>query len=193
MTLASISFAIVAEIMFGFLAGLMLMITFQIMLFAGEQISTVLGFTMANIMDPATQMQTTVVGQFLNLTATLIFLSFNGHHLILEYINMSLLEVPLGNLTFNSGIMEYFTNAMINYYIIGFTIAFPIISIGILLDTIFGMIMKTMPQFQIIVVGIPVKTGIALFVFIAIFSGIFEVWKDEYFKAFQNLQIFFDK
>jgi flagellar biosynthetic protein FliR len=193
LTIGSIMMAVLAEILFGFLAGLMLMITFQILLFAGEQISIVLGFTMANIMDPSTQIQTTVVGQFLNLTATLLLLSFNGHHLILEFINMSLSEVPLGHLTFNAGIMEYFTKAMLNFYIIGFTIAFPIISIGLLLDTIFGMIMKTIPQFQIIVVGIPIKTGIALFVVIAIFAGIFEVWEEEYFKAFQNLQIFFNK
>ena len=189
----ALAFAVLAEVMFGLLASVLLMITFQILLFAGEQVSTVMGLTMANIMDPNTQTQTTVVGQVMNFIAILLFLSFDGHHLILQYIHMSLTEVPLGSFVWNSNMLHYFTKAMINFYIIGFSIAFPIIAVGIIADTIFGMIMKTMPQFNLLVVGLPIKIGLAFVVLMAVLGGMMHVWQGEFFKAFESLGLFFNK
>jgi flagellar biosynthetic protein FliR len=180
-----------AEVMFGILASIALMITFYVLLFAGEQIATVMGLTMANIMDPNTQTQTTVVGQILNMLALLLFLFFDGHHMLILFIHESLSQVPLGSFVFEGGMLRYYTEAMINFYVIGFSIAFPIIAIGILADAIFGMIMKTMPQFNLLVIGLPIKIALAFIVLGAVLGGMLMVWKTEYLKAFEALQMFF--
>jgi flagellar biosynthetic protein FliR len=180
-----------AEVMLGALASVALMITFYVLLFAGEQIATVMGLTMANIMDPNTQTQTTVVGQILNMLALLTFLFFDGHHLLILFVHESLSHIPLGTFVFEGGMLKYYVDAMISFYVIGFSIAFPIIAVGIIADTIFGMIMKTMPQFNLLVVGLPIKIVVAFIVLGAVLGGMLLVWKREYLDAFESLQMFF--
>ena len=50
----------------------------MILQFAGELISFVMGLTMANIVDPASGIQTPVISQFFTITATTIFLAIMG-------------------------------------------------------------------------------------------------------------------
>lgn len=181
----------VAEVLLGGLASILLMITFYILLFAGEQVATVMGLTMANIMDPNTQTQTTVVGQILNMLALLIFLTFDGHHMILLFMNETLTQIPLGKFVFEGPMITYYIKALSHFYVLGFSMAFPIIAIGIMADTIFGMIMKTMPQFNLLVIGLPIKIILAFIVLGSILSGIMFIWKKEFLHAFESLQMFF--
>lgn len=181
----------VSEVIFGILASILLMITFYVLLFAGEQIANVMGLTMANIMDPTTQIQTTVVGQILNMIAILLFLFFDGHHLLILFVNESLHKVPLGEFVFQKEMVTTYIKAMTNFYILGFVIAFPIIAVGILADTIFGMIMKTMPQFNLMVIGVPIKILLALIVLSSVLTGMMIVWKKEYLLSFESITMFF--
>jgi flagellar biosynthetic protein FliR len=180
-----------AEAMLGIMVSILLMLTFYVLLFAGEQIATVMGLTMANIMDPNTQTQTTVLGQILNMLALLIFLTFDGHHMVLLFMNESLTQVPLGKFVFEGPMVTYYIKAMAHFYVLGFSMAFPIIAIGIMADTIFGMIMKTMPQFNLLVIGLPIKIILAFIVLGAILGGIMFIWKKEFLIAFESLQMFF--
>ena len=65
---------------------------------------------------------------------------------------------------------------MINLFTFGFIISFPILALSLLSDLIFGMLMKTMPQFNLLVVGYPIKITIGFAVLIAILAGMMELW-----------------
>ena len=54
LTLLNLSLAIVGELLIGFVAGLFLTITLSFLQMAGMQISFVMGFTMASVIDPQT-------------------------------------------------------------------------------------------------------------------------------------------
>ena len=58
--------------------------------------------------------------------------------------------------------------------LIGFSMAFPIIAVLLLTDIIFGMIMKTHPQFNLLVIGFPVKIGVALVILAIIVPSIMQ-------------------
>lgn len=188
----SVMLAILAELTFGFITGVILKITFFLLNFAGELISFVMGFTMASIMDPVTQSQTPIIGQMLGLLGLLIFLQFDGHHLILLFVYDSLVHLPLGEFAFTSNILTYLNKALINFYIIGFTLAFPILALSLLADIIFGMIMKTNPQFNLLVIGFPVKIFLGLLVLTASLASLMLVFKREFKSAFDALQLFYN-
>ena len=86
-TVISLTLALVSELMLGFIAGLFLVIVFGMLQIAGMNISFVMGFTMANLIDPQTGVGTPIVSTFFTLLALVILLSFNGHHLMILFID----------------------------------------------------------------------------------------------------------
>ena len=76
------------------------------------------------------------------------------------------------------------------YFLLGVAMAFPIIAISLLGDIIFGMIMKTMPQFNLLVVGFPIKITISFMVLIAIISSLMRLFSNEMLQAFAAVMHF---
>jgi len=187
-TTASAFFAaILSELIMGLFAGLAMNIVFDIVSYAGNMISFVMGFSMASIIDPQTQQQSPLVAQFLLLLATVVMLSFNGHYMLLMWMVEAIRTAPLGDIVMNHSMFDYLMNAMSGLFMFGFSIAFPIIALSLLSDVIFGMLMKTMPQFNLLVVGFPIKIFLSMSVWIAIFGSIMILFKNHFFNAIDIL------
>ena len=189
-TLTNIFLSIINEITFGFFTGIALQIVFMILQFTGQLISAVMGLTMANIVDPNSGIQTPVISQFLTMVATLIFLAVNGHHLMLLMIAHSLQSIPFGEFFNMKGMGEYLMHEMMRFFVLGFSLAFPITAISLLSDIIFGMIMKSMPQFNLLVIGFPIKIGLSFMVIITILGSMMFMFKEEIFEVIKTLTSF---
>jgi flagellar biosynthesis protein FliR len=81
--------------------------------------------------------------------------------------------------------------ATVNMFVVGFMIAFPIIALSLLADIIFGMLMKTMPQFNLLVIGFPIKIMVAFVVIIATLATFMGIFVAELREAFQSLPVVF--
>ncbi|CAD7288682.1 flagellar biosynthetic protein FliR [Campylobacter suis] len=171
-------FDILGEVMLGLCAGLLLNIIFGALSMAGEQISMVMGFSMATVLDPQTGTNSPVIANIINFMALLTFLIFDGHHLLIQFYANSLAHIPLGDFYPRSGVAIYASKAMLNLFMFGFMLAFPIIALSLLADLIFGMLMKTMPQFNLLVIGYPIKITIGFAVLVAILAGIMKIFTD---------------
>ncbi len=57
-----------------------------------------MGFAIANVFDPLTERQLSVIGEFQRVLLVLLFLSINGHHFILHAIYRSCEVLPLGKI-----------------------------------------------------------------------------------------------
>jgi flagellar biosynthetic protein FliR len=133
--------SILAEVIAGFIAGFFLKIIFDVIVYTAELISLTMGLSMAMVFDPLSQNQSTVIGQSFSLMAVVAFLSLDGDHLILEFVNYSLVNNSLGTFSFSHKIIDYILLQMKNFFILGFTMAFPVLAVGLLGDVIFGMLM----------------------------------------------------
>jgi len=180
-------FAILSEVTLAFLVGNALEIVFNILRFAAEQISFVMGFTMASVFDPNFGVQSNILGQFLIWIAILIFFSIGGDHLEIMLIYKSLYSLPFGAIFNIHSFYEFFTQYMYKYFLFGFSMAFPILAISLFSDIIFAMIMKTMPQFNLLVVGFPIKIFLSFVVLMAIISGMMFNFSKEIKEVFNIL------
>ena len=88
-------------------------------------------------------------------------------------------------------IFHYIIKAASNMFLVGFMIAFPILALSWLADVIFGMLMKTMPQFNLLVIGFPIKITVAFVVLIATFASSMLLLKGQMIEAFNVLEMFF--
>ena len=88
---------------------------------------------------------------------------------MLLFISESLNVLPLGTFYPQHNIMLYLAKAVTGMFVYGFILSFPVVAFSLLLDVVFGMLMKTMPQFNLLVVGFPIKIGVSFIVLVALF------------------------
>lgn len=179
------------ELLFGFLASLVLQIIFSTIAFAGDNLSFSMGLTMASAYDPATGSQKPIVGQVLVMLTLLIALQINFHHLIFSFIAESLSKIPLGHFNPEYNLFEIIIYNFANLFSIGFAMVFPILGMILLTDIVFGMIMKTHPQFNLLAIGFPVKIALALCVVIVIIPSIIYNFKHHLKLGFELLEKIF--
>ena len=187
----TLSVAILSEMLFGLSIGLVLQLAYNIITFAGGQISFTMGFSLASAIDPQTGVSMPIISQFLSLIALIVLFSLDLHHWIILYVYHSLPTIKLGGFLLTKNLFDYIIFATSQMFLIGFVIAFPIIALSWLADIIFGMLMKSMPQFNLLVIGFPIKIAVAFVVLIAVVSSSMYILKEEIMHAFNFLEMLF--
>ncbi|MDX1810122.1 MAG: flagellar biosynthetic protein FliR [Sulfurospirillaceae bacterium] len=183
----TIFMAVVSELFLGLIAGLILNLIFTMLQMAGMQISFVMGFTMASVIDPQSNISTPIISQILTLIGLMVLLTFNAHHLMIIFLAKSLHILPLGEFYPGGSIWEYLLKSVTDMFIYGFILSFPIVALSLLSDLVFGMLMKTMPQFNLLVVGFPIKIMVSFIVLIAVLTPMMIIFKREFLDALQHL------
>lgn len=187
----TIVLAILSEFMFGLAIGIILLLAYNVITFAGGQISFMMGFSMASAIDPQSGVSMPIISQFLSLLGLMILFALDLHHWLLLFIDSSLASIPLGGFIMEEELFSYTMHAASNMFMVGFMIAFPITALAWLQDIIFGMLMKTMPQFNILVIGFPIKIMISFAVLIATLATVMFLLKGQMVEAFNALEMFF--
>lgn len=155
----------ITETMTGLTLGYMTSICFNSLKIGGSLIDMQLGLSMASMYDPNTKDQSTVMQNILYWIGIMVFLSMDGHHMLIKGIYNSFDLVPVGKSILNNN-FSYIINVFIQYFIIGFKIAIPLIISLVIADLIMGLISRSVPQLNVMVIGMPVKmlVGIAFFI-----------------------------
>jgi flagellar biosynthetic protein FliR len=179
--------AIMFETALAFFVGMALGLIFDILKYAAEQISFVMGFTLANVIDPNSGMNTNIIGQFFTWIAILVFFTFGGDRLEILLISKTLSSLPLGAIFDIHSFYQFFVVYMFKYFLFGIAMAFPVLAVSLLSDIIFGMIMKTMPQFNLLVVGFPIKIAFSFLILIAVLGSLMHVFSDKFIEAFNYI------
>ncbi len=180
-----------AEFFLGLCASFFLQVVFHAIAFATDTISFSMGLTMASAYDPISGAQKAIVGQVVLLLAILIMLQTSMHHLIILWVQHSLEKIPLGGFVFTNHIAQASMQALGHLFMVGFSMAFPILAIIMFGDIVFGMIMKTHPQFNLLAIGFPLKIAIALLGLILIMASIMHRFKEQLLQAFHVLTTLF--
>nr|WP_275754619.1 flagellar biosynthetic protein FliR [Sulfurimonas sp. SAG-AH-194-C21] len=189
--LPTIVLAILSEFMLGLVVGIILQLAYHVITFAGGIISFMMGFSMASAIDPQSGVSMPIISQFLSLMGLMVLLSLDLHHWVLLFVDSSLKVVPLGGFVMKQDLFDYVIHAASNMFLVGFMIAFPIVALSWLADVIFGMLMKTMPQFNLLVIGFPIKIMVAFVVLIATFASTMLIVKTQMIDAFNALEMLF--
>lgn len=177
---------IIREVLIGLLMGYVANLIFNIIQMAGSFIDIQIGFGIANVIDPMTGASAPVLGNLKYIIATLVFLSMNGHHYLIDAVIRSYNWIPLSNDLFqkiyNGNLAEFLVQTFSHAFLLAFQLAAPMVVALFVTDVALGFLARTAPQFNIFVIGIPVKIIVGLVVllilvpsFIYAFQSLFEV------------------
>ncbi len=182
-----IQFALTAiqETVIGILIGFTANLVFIALQVAGEFFSMQMGLSIANLIDPVTNIQSAVVGQFFFYFAALLFLNLNIHHALIVAVDRSFNAIPLGHFIgqghLTGGLMaERFIQLTGEMFIMGMMIGAPLMGILISLEIALSFVAKVMPQMNIFVVGLPLKVGAGLFTIMVSLPYLSSLLGDQY-------------
>jgi len=154
--------AIGKEILIGTLVGFAADLAFGAIQVAGAAMGIGSGFESGRIFNPALGEGGSPFDQIFVMTATMIFLVIDGHHLVLIALQKTFEILPLnGPLPFNG--LEAVVSATSGFLAAGIQLALPVMTALILADLTLGLLARVAPQVQVYFLGLPVKVAVALF------------------------------
>jgi flagellar biosynthetic protein FliR len=156
-----------SELLIGIAFGVVTNIVFDGVQMAGQILSVQMGYSLVNILDPQTQVESTVVATFHQTIAMLIFLRLNVHLWILRALARSFDYLPPASghigAAFTSGLLQ----AGAGVFAIGVQIAAPVLSATLLADVALGLLGKASPQLPLMLLGPAVKSILGLLILIS--------------------------
>ncbi len=166
MDLFSFGAALAREFVVGWAIGFVATLTFGAIQTAGEYVSTGGGFASGRIMNPAFDSSSTAIDQLYLIIASLIFLTLNGHHLVLLGIGGTFRALPVaGPLPEFS--LERLLGLAQSLLTAGLTLAMPVLAASLLADLTLGLLARVAPQIQVFFLEGPLKVGVVLVTLIA--------------------------
>ena len=159
-------FVTAQQLLIGVAMGLILRLTFNALELAGQMIGQLMGLGFAAMVDPNSGVQVPVLSQFYVIMATLLFLAFNGHLIMIKMLADSFRSLPVSTHGFGpdaiSSVVEWggqmFAGAVM--------VALPAAAALLLVNIAFGVMTRAAPQLNVFAVGFPVMVLLGLLVLV---------------------------
>jgi flagellar biosynthetic protein FliR len=162
------------ELLVGMAIGFLVGVFFTSISFAAELFSMQMGLSITNVFDPQAQIEVPVLGQMLSMFGILVFISVGGHHHLLNGIWTSYSSLPVLEVSRHAGpLAQGASAAFTGMFGIAIKIALPMIGVSFLLSVSLGILAKTAPQLNILMLGFPLQIMVGLLVLMASLPFIF--------------------
>ena len=155
------------QVVIGLAMGFILQMVFGAVVIAGQTLSMTMGLGFAMAVDPQNGVQVPVLSQLYVILATLIFLSIDGHLILIQFLvdSFTLLPIGLSGWRENFGINVVLWGSQM--FLTALLLVLPALTAVLLINVAFGVVTRAAPQLNIFAVGFPV-TIMAGFVFITL-------------------------
>lgn len=184
--IASWPLMILTEFIIGVGIGIATNIVFEAALLAGQLLGVQMGYSLVNILDPQSQVETTVIPMFYQSIMMLLFLQMNVHIWILRAVDNSYRYLPPGT----ARLTDLFTLATFKtageIFSLGVQIAAPVLAATLAADIILGLLGKASPQMPLMLLGPAVKSVLGILVLIATLKYWPDLFRQMFLAAVTN-------
>lgn len=149
------------EALIGLMIGYIARLVFVAVEFGGSIIGYQMGFAAANVFDPQSQHQISLISQFQNVFAILIFLAFDIHHLFLRLIADSYRLLPAGDLRLNGEAGLYLSRLTSDMFILAVKFSAPVLVTLLLSGLILGVMARIFQQLNVFMLSFPINIGVS--------------------------------
>jgi flagellar biosynthetic protein FliR len=156
--------AVIREVLVGLSIGMGATMILSGIQMAGQIADTQMGLGLANVIDPMTNTQVTVMGQFYYMVGILVFLSVNGHHMLIKALVDSFSVVHLGQAHFTATLGTKMMGLFSQMFFVAFRVGAPIIGALFITNMALGVVARTVPQMNVFIVGMPLNLGVGLLI-----------------------------
>jgi flagellar biosynthetic protein FliR len=164
--------AAIQEILIGAAVGMVVQLSFEALIMAGQTISMTMGLGFATMVDPLHGTQTAVIGQLFSVLATLTYLALNGHLILLGSLVDSFQSLPIGAANIDQNFLRSVAVWGAGIFETGLLIALPGVIALIIVTGALGVITRAAPQLNLFGIGFPITLLAGFFVLMVGMNGI---------------------
>lgn len=179
-SLAGWPILILTEFVIGVGMGIATNLVFEAIQLSGQVLGVQMGYSLVNILDPQTQVDTTVVSLFYQSIVMLLFLRMDVQYWLLRAVGNSFLYLPPGTAHLNSLFTVEVLKTVGEMFGVGVQIAAPVLSATLAADVVLGLLGKASPQMPLMILGPAVKSLLGIFILIATLK----YWPDLFRRLF---------
>jgi flagellar biosynthetic protein FliR len=170
---ASISFvSILGELSIGLVYGLVLSLLTEMFLFAGQIVGLQFSFSLVNLMDPTSAIQTPLMGELFQLMGTLVIIAAGLDRILLSSLIRSFRAIPLGSFTLSQITALGIVHAAGGIFLAALELSAPVLATTMLVEISVALLSKLSPQLPVMSLTVPMKTIVGFVVLI----GSLAVW-----------------
>jgi flagellar biosynthetic protein FliR len=155
----TISFsALLGEVAVGLVYGLTLTLLNEMLLFGGQIAGVQFSFSMVNLLDPTSQIQTPLLGDLFGLMGTLVILAAGLDRILLASMVRSFRAVPLGTYALAPQSALAIVHAAGGIFLAAVELAAPVLAATLLVEIAASLLGKISPQLPVMNLTVPFKT-----------------------------------
>jgi flagellar biosynthetic protein FliR len=164
--------AVLGELGVGLVFGFSLALLNEALSFAGTLLGMEFSFSLVNLMDPNSMVETPVLGQMLGWLGVLVIIGAGLDRSLLAAVVRSFCTVPVGQ-----AMMQAKTGAALavmagGIFLAGLQLAAPVIAAALAVEVTVTLVARLSPQLPAMVVSVPLKTMVSYVVLL----GSLAVW-----------------
>jgi len=160
--LYGLALAVLQQFIVAALFGFVVSLVFMGVQLAGEILDIQVGFAIANVLNPFTNQNVSLIGEFQLAIATLLFLVSDAHLLVIEALGSSFQLLPLPGITLAITTVTSILHFLVLAFVLVFKIAGPVVLAIFVTNIMLGLMARAAPQMNVFVVGFPLQVGIGL-------------------------------
>ncbi len=180
------------QLVIGIAMGLAIRVVFTAAEMAGHVMGLQMGLGFATFFDPQNAAQVPLVAEFMGLFATLVFLSLNGHLMVIAALSESFHTLPISAHPFAAGGWGVLAQWGGEIFLAGLLIALPVVGALLITNLAIGIMTRAAPQLNIFAVGFPLTLTagfVVLYLAMPYFMPVLgRIWSDGLAMAMQVLQ-----
>jgi len=169
----SIGFSsILGELAVGLVYGLCLALLNEKLLFAGQIVGLQFSFSLVNLLDPASSIQTPLMGELFQLMGTLVVIGAGLDRILLASMVRSFRAAPLGCFALEPASALEIVRAASGIFLAAVELAAPVLAATLLVEVAISLLGKLSPQLPVMNLSVPLKTLTGF----ALLTGSLAVW-----------------
>ncbi|MBW2186080.1 MAG: flagellar biosynthetic protein FliR [Deltaproteobacteria bacterium] len=160
----SLGLLVANEALLGIMMGFIARLIFTAVEFGGTIVGYQMGFAAANVYDPQNQRQVSLLSQFQNVIAILIFLALDVHHIFIRVMVDSYYLLPPGLLDFSTGAVPFVMELTSHMFVLAIRFSAPILAVLLLSGLVLGILSRVFPQLNAFMLSFPINIGLAFII-----------------------------
>ncbi len=167
-TTAGIGLVMFRELAIGFAFALAIRALLAGAELGGQLCGMQLMLSYGSVVDPQGGVRNNVLGNLYSNLALLTFFLINGHHTFIRNMAASYGALPIGGGGLNGSIVQSASQMLGVVFVLGLRLAAPLIVVMLVLELATGIVARTAPAINLMVVGTPLRLVVGLLVVAAL-------------------------
>ena len=146
--------------------GLALGLAVQFVFLAVQQAASIMAMQMghgdAGIIDPTMGGQSSAITMLMEMSFVLLFLAADGHLLLIQILQRSLVVFPLGGQVDFGALAEGLVKAGSTMLLLALKLAGPVLAGFLLLSVVLGVLARVLPEMDVLTMSFPLRVGLGV-------------------------------